>query len=266
MKRIFKIVLLFLIRQRRIRNFLIGNIVSKSSDLPREQIIEALFSYPSSINNGFLHIERSIDILKKREIDTLTILDVGAAGGETCVLYAKNLPNSEIIGFEPLPDTYKLLSDKVSCYPNVRIENIALGDVNATLTMNRMSRVTASSLLVSELGSSFDGQNYFGIEKTEQVVVKRLDDIGIRKPIGLIKIDVQGYELEVLKGAAESLKQTHFILLEMQNHSIYVGAAKYFELDEFLRQNGFELFDLIPSIREKGQIKEFDAIYVNTLM
>jgi hypothetical protein len=79
----------------------------------------------------------------------------------------------------------------------------------------------------------------------------------------LIKLDTQGTELDVLKGAADTLKRTLFVLSEMNNHDDYKHACKYYEVDEWLRQNGFTLADTITSYRNAGRMIEYDAIYIN---
>jgi FkbM family methyltransferase len=263
MKVIFKKILLLLLKYKPFKDFLTRQIGGALPCVNRDNVVKAVFNYPSFINNGFLHIERAINILKERSVPTSVILDVGAAAGETCIIFSKSFPQARIVGFEPLEGNFRRLRDNVGPYPNIHVEQCALGATNTKSLINRMSRITASSLFMSHVGSSLNGNKYFEIEEKEEIIIRVLDDFSIEGFIAIIKIDVQGYELEVLKGAVASLDRTYLVLLEMQNHDIYVGAPKYHQLDQFLRDAGFELFDLIPSVREKGQIMEFDAIYFN---
>lgn len=77
-----------------------------------------------------------------------------------------------------------------------------------------------------------------------------------------LKLDVQGYELNVLQGGEITLQKTIFVLLEMNNHPYYAGGCQYFELDYFLRKRGFKLADIIVSYRSpERRIEEYDAIY-----
>ncbi len=78
-----------------------------------------------------------------------------------------------------------------------------------------------------------------------------------------MKLDVQGHELEVLKGAVNTLKNTAIVVAEMSNHHNYKGAPLYYDIDEFLRRNNFSLYDQCLSLKEDGKLLEWDGIYVN---
>ena len=99
---------------------------------------------------------------------------------------------------------------------------------------------------------------------TEEIEITKLDiSIPVTETVGILKIDVQGYELEVLKGAINTLLRTSIILLEMNNHDGYKGSPKYYELDEFLRNQKFTLYDIFPSTKDDGRLKEWDSLYIN---
>lgn len=230
----------------------------------RKEIISDCFQYPSVINNGYLHIERMIEIIQSRSIDVRVVLDIGAASGETCKKFASSFPNAKVYAFEPLKSTFQKLVDNTAAMSNILASNIGLGAKSGTVSINITGRVTSSSILGTNENEFFTEPEPFRIVSTEEISIDTLDRrMQSEAAVHLIKMDVQGYELEVLKGGVETLKRTSFVLLELQNHQIYQGAPQYFEIDSFLRENGFELFDVIPSIRVNMQIKEFDAIYIN---
>ena len=66
-----------------------------------------------------------------------------------------------------------------------------------------------------------------------------------------MKIDTQGHELNVLEGAKNTLKHVSFILIEMNNHDIYAGSSKYYEIDTWLRSNNFQLADIIVTYKKR---------------
>ena len=76
---------------------------------------------------------------------------------------------------------------------------------------------------------------------TESVPITKLDLISFeRDKMNFINIDVQGYELEVFKGATETLKTIDYIMTEVNRDEVYVGCAKVNELDLFLHDYGFK--------------------------
>jgi len=72
-------------------------------------------------------------------------------------------------------------------------------------------------------------------------------------------------KLEVLKGAKLTLERTCIVLLEVNNHNGYSGSPKYYDIDLALRESGFLFYDLCPSTRDNGRLKEWDTIYINKL-
>ena len=76
-------------------------------------------------------------------------------------------------------------------------------------------------------------------DSTERVEVRRLDDYQL-EGYNLMNIDVQGYELEVMKGSEETLKQIDYIYCEVNKAEIYENNAYIDEIDNFLSQHSFE--------------------------
>lgn len=231
----------------------------------RDHARQQMFQYPSILNDGYLHIERAIAIIGKfSSARRGLIIDIGAAGGETVAMFAKAFPFLTIHAFEPLHENFERLMTTCGGYKNVVAHKAALGSAPSNVEINVMSRVTASSILESTTDVALGGKRYFEAVRKESVKVLRLDDVLTDElPVHLIKLDVQGFELEVLRGAGDVLSRTTFVLVELQNHDIYKNAPKYYDIDAFVRSRNFELFELIPSIREEWQIKEYDALYIN---
>lgn len=135
-------------------------------------------------------------------------IDVGANVG----LWAKHLVEKfdKVIAFEPLEQVYSCLERNVKGLP-VDIRRYALGNENTKVTMQYDSENTGSSF-VSEIGKG-------------DIDIKRLDDINIPK-FGLLKIDCEGYELEVIKGAEQTiLEYKPIIVVEQHPESEYCAAT-----------------------------------------
>ena len=144
-----------------------------------------------------------------------------------------------------------------------RARNQAVGSSVGESFINVASRVTASSLL--EMDDQIEGYgNMLTLQKREKIDITTLDiTIPATESVLILKLDVQGFELEVLRGGTQTLARTKVIVLEINNHEGYKNAPTYYEIDAFLRERGFQLFDLLPSERVNGKLQDWDAIYVN---
>ncbi len=151
------------------------------------------------------------------------LIHVGAWTGEEYVGDKRRL-----LLFEPQAEAFALL--RANC-PNAELVNAAVGATNGTATMNTAHPSNSSSLLVSR-GDVFDG--------TEQVRLTTLDKaMRGRKRFDTLRIDTQGYELEVLRGATGTLERLERVELELHDPNTYRGAALLPELDEFMAAQGF---------------------------
>jgi FkbM family methyltransferase len=139
------------------------------------------------------------DVAYKYVTDFNIAIDVGANVG----LWAKPLTEkfNHVIAFEPLEQVYSCLESNVQGL-NVDIHKHALGNVNDNVEMVYDSENTGGSF-VSEVG-------------TGDIIIKRMDDLNLPK-FGLLKIDCERHELEVLKGAIDTLlKYKPIIVCEQQ--------------------------------------------------
>jgi FkbM family methyltransferase len=222
--------------------------------------------FSSAHNNGYKHIDEAITLSSYFQLPSSnSIIDVGGATGQVALMFAKKYPASKIYSFEPIPSTYKMLVKNTGGSVSIIPINKGLGSIPGNAEIHVTQRFTSSSLLAVEKNI----ENPYFTENlketgTESIIVSTLDkEIPLSEKINILKIDVQGYELEVLKGGMETLTRTAIVLVEMQNHDLYKGAPKYYDIDAFLVKVGFELYDIIPSISQDKKLYEWDAIFVN---
>jgi FkbM family methyltransferase len=212
------------------------------------------------------HIKRSLVLLNMNmPKNDFIILDIGGSTGKTSTMYSEAFPKNKVYVFEPIRESFLTLSANIKDRKNIIAVNKAVGNQNGSMTINIAKRISSSSLLELHADKN-SGLFAETLESagTELIEICRLDDfLSKDSSIGIMKIDVQGYELEVLKGANLTLKDTYVVLVEVNNHEGYKGSPKYNEIDQALRDAGFMLFDICPSTREKNQLKEWDVIYVN---
>ncbi len=213
------------------------------------------------------HIHRSIRLARRLPDQDFIILDIGGGIGATLRLFRKNFPTKRIIVFEPVAESFRTISEKFGNDPNTQICNAAAGNENSKKEINIANRVTSSSLLplAAETESVFYNEKSLGLNRNETIEIVRLDDFltSVSGNFGIMKLDVQGFEMNVLQGAQETLKRTSVVLLEAGNHDVYVGSPRYYEIDDYLRTHGFTLYDIIPSVLDNGRLKEWDVIYIS---
>lgn len=127
------------------------------------------------------------------------IFDVGGNIGQTALYFAEAFPRATIHTFEPVPETFAQLMSSVKGHENIRAHNVALGASSGVAKMNLTQRSETNSLL----GSG----GPFGTVDVEMDTVDKFAERNGIDDLDVLKIDVEGYELEVLKGASVLLHQ-----------------------------------------------------------
>jgi FkbM family methyltransferase len=192
---------------------------------------------------------------KKYNMDVKGIIHVGAHHGEEISEYIEN-GVQDIVLFEPLSECFDVLAQKVATLnANIEGHQVALGSAPGTATMYLSdNEKQSSSILKPKVHLTHHPHVKFN--GTEEVEVDLLDNFDT-KDYNFLNMDVQGYELEVLKGATETLKRVDYVYCEVNRDEVYEGNAYVEELDEFLSSYGMERVET----SWEGQIWG-DALYI----
>jgi len=192
---------------------------------------------------------------KKYNMDVKGIIHVGAHHGEEISEYIEN-GVQDIVLFEPLSECFDVLAQKVATLnANIEGHQVALGSAPGTATMYLSdNEKQSSSILKPKVHLTHHPHVKFN--GTEEVEVDLLDNFDT-KDYNFLNMDVQGYELEVLKGARETLKRVDYVYCEVNRDEVYEGNAYVEELDEFLSSYGMERVET----SWEGQIWG-DALYI----
>ncbi len=201
-----------------------------------------------------------------REKPTL-VVDVGANVGEWSIGVALLTGAKEIIAYEPVPDFFRELEKEAKAYPQIHCRNCALGATNGQVDMNVYEVGELSSILpLGDEASHVHGVST-GPTRKVQVPLTTLDsEIGSREEISLLKLDVQGYEPQVIAGAQRVLKRTRVLMMEVTYASYYRGDMQFQDLNALV--TGLAPFRLwgISAPHCSGSRKPMwaDAVYVNS--
>ena len=196
-------------------------------------------------------------------LDCDVILDVGANRGQFSLISRIVKPAIPIVAFEPLPSEAEVFLRVTSGFANVQLHQTALGENVGEAEIHLSRSADSSSLLpIGETQRKiFRDTDEVG---TLKVPVKRLDDFksewGKYSPI-LLKIDVQGYELSVLKGAVETLKRCAFVYVECSETELYIGQALYRDVADFLEQQGFKQQSRYNETVVDGKLVQADYLF-----
>ena len=184
-----------------------------------------------------------------------TVVDGGANAGQFARASAETWPQAQVYSFEPLPALAATLRQNLrDLVPRVHIEEVALGASAGMVTFYETPYSLQSSVL-KPIGTAY--------EKIEVRQV-RLDDLlgetTLAQPV-LLKLDLQGYELEALKGAVGLLEKTDAILLEVGFQPTYEGEPSFEVLRRFLETHGFAFRRPFDVLWENDQIAQMDALF-----
>ena len=198
-----------------------------------------------------------------------TIIDVGAASG-TLALY-EVFPEARHILIEPLEEYIPHLNSLVDKLEQAEYIIAAATAKPGNLVLNVHPDLVGSSLYKEDEDSDVNG-----VERT--IPAMTLDNICSERDTKgpyLIKIDTQGSELEVLKGAQTILKDTEFVILEVSFFKFFKGGPQVYDCISFMKNLGFvpyDIFDLqyrlldgamsqvdIAFVREQSQLRKYHS-------
>ena len=201
----------------------------------------------------------------RREMQRKLFLDVGGHYGETAVVVlGRDLAFDAVHTFEPDPECFSKLERTFERFsiPG-RCSDLALSDKAGTSTFNIYDNRANNSML-----SRHDFRDAGGRAITVSCSTLDLMDEQLRvfrRP--MLKLDVQGHELAVLKGGQSLLKRCEYVHLEVSSHHAYEGNSHVAELFCAMRDNGFrwvEILDTLRQPRKEGYcLKEADLLFVN---
>jgi FkbM family methyltransferase len=214
------------------------------------------------------YAKRRQRLLESCGIDT--VLDIGAHAGE----YGQSLRHEgfaeRIVSFEPLTEQYRRLRDVAEQDGRWSCKQVAIGDragqveihISGNDGFSSSVRPMASSHEAADPASSYVGSATVMMETLDEAA----GELGLDGDDLMLKVDVQGYESEVLAGAEATLRRCQVVELELGFVELYEGQSLLGELVAEMRDRGLLLNDLEPGFRDPhtGELLQVDGLFVRT--
>ena len=201
-----------------------------------------------------------------RDTDVSVLIDVGANQGQYVTDVRRDGWRGTALSIEPLPDAYAVLADRASRDDLWASVNVALGAESGVSTLNVARNQVSSSLLEMTERHRTAVQGSAFVESIE-VRVETLDALVADRGLAgsfYLKIDTQGYELEVLRGAIATIDACRAIELELSLEPLYEGQPLMPEICRWLLDHEFIAVALWPSLCDPHgrKLMQMDGIFV----
>jgi len=201
-----------------------------------------------------------------RTLAVRTVLDIGANTGQFAALAQAAFPEAQIYSFEPLPECFQRLQANLANAGRFRAFNVGLGREAGTLTFQRNAFTASSSF--RRMTDTHKREFPLTKQTTDvRVRVERLDDLApqlaLREPL-FVKIDVQGYEDEVLAGGEQTIRRAALVLAETSFETLYEGQPLFNDIHRTLVGWGFTYAGSLDQIYSPhdGRPLQADSLFI----
>ncbi|RJR27569.1 FkbM family methyltransferase [candidate division WWE3 bacterium] len=196
--------------------------VSREDPFPRNSLLGALHQ------------------VRKQGWQPCTCIDVGAALGDFSLACARIFPEAQYLLIEPLKEYEPFLTAAVRQLPKAKYIPVAATSWEGSITIHIHKDLVGSSLYRETEGPKVDGVERIVLGRTLESLCQEQNVSG---PY-LLKIDVQGAELEVLRGAEKVLQESEYVILEISLFRFFLEGPEFNEVARFMKGQGFVPYDI----------------------
>ena len=195
------------------------------------------------------------------------VIDGGASIGDTSQRLSVLFPNAVVHAFEPFPDLHQELQNKTNLNAKIIAHLLGLGKSEDKVIFNINKSQGTNSILKSNNRSKEIYGEQMSIEKEILIPINSLDnlfDCHENQCIDILKLDLQGYELDALIGATNLLEkgQIKAILCEVMFEPSYENQPSWIEIVSFIEKYELSLFNLYQKHYYQGRLTQADMIFL----
>lgn len=203
-----------------------------------------------------------IDLKKKVTIPILTIFDVGANVGQTSIDYAAHFPTAAIYAFEPIKSTYEKLCSNTQHLPQIKSMHLGIGNTFESLEISLLPETNAQQNSLNNKSKDNEPKEIVHVNTIDNL----MEELHLTE-IDLLKIDTEGFEMNVLSGAQSTFQKNKIKMVYIE-----IGFAKannhntnFLEIYSKMEELGF-IFYGIYEISHIGITTEYhygNALFIN---
>jgi FkbM family methyltransferase len=217
----------------------------------RKKYISLVASILRFLENIFFYPVLSNKLKSLTTKDDLVIFDVGANRGQSIVYYKKLFKHSKLFSFEPSPQDFSHLNSVASKYDSVQVFNLGLGNSTTELTFYLSDLSETSTFILPDSDSNWNklkskilwtstDQMYSPVIAKITTLDEFVSGVGV-SVIDILKIDVEGFEYDVLLGASNLLSHQRVNLIQLERHEDDLRPSDRFKISEFLLLKKYHL-------------------------
>jgi FkbM family methyltransferase len=202
------------------------------------------------------------DLFERRAIDL--VIDVGANAGQYGLALRDEGFAGRLVSLEPVAEAYEVLRRIAQTDGAWTALRLAASDADGEVTLHVTEDTRSTSVLARN--QRFAGKPGWGPRTDERAPARRLDGLAdelIRageRPY--LKVDVQGFERQVVEGAGDALARFEGLELELSVHALYEGQTSLAEMLPLLAERGFRPVNLEPILLDDdGLLVELDGVF-----
>jgi len=241
-----------------------------------ERIAKRLKAVRHSLRKNREYDKRECEMLPYKDMQRLllglkirSIIDGGAWKGDTAAVLLEKFPQAIVYAFEPSRELFTDLCRNVKDVPNIKAINCALYSRSGNEKFYLTKALHSSSLFhASDLSMKYYSSmtRHAGIEEVDTVTIDEWSEQARVSSVDVIKLDLEGGELEALKGAERILEGVKLILCEVSFAQLKDTAPLFCEIEAFLMKRGFYLYQLYDlHSGEDGRLLYGDAMFIRRL-